>query len=124
MSRWSLLPLLLLSLVACRPQIGDDCFNAVDCSPDGRAGRTCDPASPGGYCTISDCRSNSCPDEASCVAFRDGDFTFCMAACSSNEECRTDDGYSCLSPDEALGIFVVDTVSREDGATGYCGIAP
>lgn len=109
---------LLALLAACRPQIGDSCFQSAECSPDGRELRACDTTMPDGYCTVGNCGADTCADEASCVSFRDGDLTFCMRSCTSDEECRTDDGYACITPDPAVGTIILDTVP----ATGFCGI--
>jgi hypothetical protein len=107
----------------CRPQIGDKCSLDIDCAPDANtADRTCDTTSPDGYCLISGCSADTCPDEASCVAFRQGDITFCMAACASNEDCRGPE-YECIPSDPASNAVIIDTIPREDGATGFCGVA-
>ncbi len=60
-------PLALLLLAACGTEIGDECRQSRDCSPDGD--RACDVSSPGGYCTVVGCDSGSCPSEAVCVRF-------------------------------------------------------
>ncbi len=109
-----------LAFMACKPQIGDACFQAIECSPDGLGGRICDVSSPEGYCTIVNCVSDSCPEEAACVAFRDGEQSFCMAACATAEDCR--EGYDCLPEDETLGVLFLDLNPRSDGATGFCGV--
>jgi hypothetical protein len=97
------------ALVACQPNIGDDCTNHAECAYSGS--RICEPNLPGGYCTIFNCEPGSCPDEAVCVAYnsvpsprpecadpsdRRLQRTFCMKACSSRSDCRTDDGYDCV----------------------------
>ena len=94
----------------CKPKIGDDCDTALDCSTLGD--RLCDNTQPGGYCTIFNCEPDTCPDEASCVAFNqdldpacreadDGQHgrfgtTFCMRSCESESDCRA--GYACVRP--------------------------
>jgi hypothetical protein len=57
----------LLGLAACGEEIGDECSVSTDCSSDGD--RICDTSSPNGYCTVSGCDHDSCPDEAVCVRF-------------------------------------------------------
>lgn len=108
------------ALFSCRPQIGDPCFNITDCFFEPQVGGLCDTTSPDGYCTIRNCLADTCPEEAFCVSFRDGDFTFCMAACLTAEDCR--EGYDCLPEAPEEGILFLDTIPREDGATGYCGV--
>lgn len=53
--------------VGCGKEIGDDCSLNIDCDPEGQ--RTCDLASPDGYCTIPGCTFDSCPEESICVSF-------------------------------------------------------
>jgi hypothetical protein len=67
---------------------------------------------------VENCNSDTCSDEAACVSFRDGDFTFCMRACSSDEDCRTDDGYRCLPESPENGTLFLDSTAP----TGFCGI--
>ena len=115
----ALLSLLAASLIGCG---GGD-------SPQGRPpldggdgkDTSFDTTSPDGYCTISGCSTDSCPDEAACVSFQDDNFRFCMLACTSNEECRTDVGYECvLSSALPAGVALLDSTAP----TGYCGVAP
>lgn len=73
---------LLVGVLACTPQIGDDCINPNECSP----GQTCDTAAPGGYCTKYNCLQDGCPGEAVCVDF--GERSACMLRCSTNDDCR------------------------------------
>jgi hypothetical protein len=89
--------------VGCSPKIGDKCSVSTDCSVQGD--RLCDPTQPGGYCTVFNCEPDKCPDESVCVAFNETTCsspaisrrfqrTFCLAGCSSNDDCRA--GYQCL----------------------------
>ena len=93
----------------CSPSIGSSCVVSTDCSAQGD--RICDTAEPGGYCTVINCGSGTCPDNAVCVEFgpsasgcpysdyaAPGRFamSFCMQACSSDSNCR--DGYVCRDP--------------------------
>ncbi len=57
----------LLVFAGCGHQIGDACSTNVDCSPLGD--RFCDTAPPGGYCTIENCDTTTCPSEAVCIRF-------------------------------------------------------
>ena len=81
---------------------------STDCSIRGE--RLCDTSQPGGYCTIFNCSGNSCPDDATCVAFESSipgcgfndrvpsrvGRSFCMKYCTSNDDCRA--GYVCANP--------------------------
>jgi len=81
-------------VTACSTNVGDECTASVECGP----GRSCDKASRGGYCTVSPCSPNSCPNNSVCVRF-ENDQTFCMALCSAQDDCR--DGYDCVEDDGA-----------------------
>lgn len=119
----------------CTPSIGDSCKLHTDCSATGD--RLCEPNLPGGYCTISNCEQDSCPSEAACVAFGVApstnpecadtqqqrlERTYCMARCSSDGDCRTSSGYSCvdLGQPNVWGAAVVDT----DRGTKICTVKP
>lgn len=80
---------LLLASAACSTDVGDECTSDAEC---GR-GRICDRASRAGYCTVSPCAPNSCPENSVCVRF-ENDLTYCMALCDTHEDCR--EGYSCV----------------------------
>jgi hypothetical protein len=118
----------------CQPEIGDDCSNASDCSVQEQ--RTCDTTLPGGYCTVLGCDADTCPDEASCVAFQSvlsiapecASFqarprlqrSLCMKTCKNDSDCRN--GYACvdMSRRNPWGATVVDP-----GASGkVCALAP
>jgi hypothetical protein len=121
MRRWFFVISVLLSVAACRPKIGDACLASSECSPDGREQRLCDTTSPDGYCTVNNCSADTCSEEAACVSFQDDNFRFCMLACSSNDECRTESGYECiLAAALPAGVALLDSVAP----VGYCGIAP
>lgn len=129
----SLAPIAAVALAAvvasgCGDEIGDSCTLSNDCSAQGD--RTCDLASPEGYCTIQGCDFDSCPEEAICVRFfpsvetnisctADGDCSpdelcalggfcvprssevrFCMKSCGSGGDCR--DRYECRTEDLML----------------------
>lgn len=101
MARLVVASLLALLAVACKPKIGDDCGNSIDCSPNG--GRICDTASPGGYCTIAPCDPNGCPESALCVEWRYEEnrtsATWCMQQCSKDHDCDRG-GYRCVAQDD------------------------
>ncbi len=103
---------------ACAAEIGDECTNSTDCSPEGD--RICDFAQVGGYCTIENCSPDQCPDDALCVRFGTEprlERTYCMAECSGDSDCRDD--YSCTAADGASTI-VID----EDRSGRYCAPSP
>ncbi|MCA9541117.1 MAG: hypothetical protein KC620_19590 [Myxococcales bacterium] len=92
------LALLALLAVGCGAEIGDECNSNADCGQR----RFCDRASRGGYCTITPCTPNSCPENSVCVEFENEE-TYCMALCDTSDDCRT--GYTC---------------DQETGAAPYC----
>lgn len=77
--------------MACTPEIGDKCRTDRDCA--GVEARICDTSTPGGYCTIADCRPNECPNEAVCVNF--GNESACMLRCDKKSCPRGDEGFVC-----------------------------
>jgi len=133
----------LLSLVGCKPKIGNKCANSVDCSQLGD--RLCDTTQPGGYCTIFSCEPDTCPDSI-CVGFNTDidpacgalddvrpprfERTFCMKPCDDDSDCRAAEGYVCALPSERSAAIVdletpldqkvcmVRVAAREDGSGG------
>jgi hypothetical protein len=109
----ALLLFAITALVACRPQIGDECETSVDCSSTQE--RLCDISQPGGYCTIFNCEPDTCPDESACIEYaaqpsvlpecRDPHATtryqrsFCLQKCEEDGDCR--DRYVCTRIDAA-----------------------
>jgi len=98
MDRWLLLRRVTLALtvllVACQPEIGDECQISTDCSAAGD--RLCATDQPDGYCTIFNCEPGTCPEEAVCVGFGtdlsrvSGSVPACIStgsACTVNTEC-------------------------------------
>ncbi len=87
------------SVVACGKNIGDPCHTALDCNIS--ATRLCDRTQPGGYCTIASCETGTCPTDSVCVKFRPDvnrlSTTYCMYQCDDADDCRTDQGYRCIS---------------------------
>lgn len=77
---------------ACGKQIGDGCSTSADCDPNGQ--RTCDLASPGGYCVILGCDETTCPSEATCVRFFPAQFltTACNPHCEDQACAPSPDG--------------------------------
>lgn len=78
----------------CSTEIGDECTSDAECGE----GRVCDRASHAGYCTISPCGPNSCPENSVCVRFAN-DLTYCMGLCEHNDDCR--EGYTCIQDNGA-----------------------
>jgi hypothetical protein len=123
----------LLAFCACQPEIGDSCSNASDCSVQEQ--RTCDTTYPGGYCTVLGCEAETCPEEASCVAFQSVissapecssyqarprlQRTVCMKTCKNDGDCRG--GYDCV--DLSLSNPWAATVV-EAGSSGKVCIQP
>ncbi len=82
----------LFTASACAPKLGDGCERDTECSVN--RDRICDRSQPGGYCTLADCSSNSCPDDGVCVRFQPDEprlaRSWCMAECSSTRDCDRD----------------------------------
>lgn len=112
----------------CKPRIGDACSVSTDCSYNGT--RICDVASPGGYCTIQNCESDKCPDDALCVEWRyeypRTAVRYCMESCSSNKDCKDRQGYRCLHPDspqvqvDGVSIARITDLSSSRQSKGFC----
>lgn len=148
-------PLAIVTLAAaavagCRPEIGDRCVLSTDCST--RGDRLCDTSQPDGYCTVFNCRKNSCPADSHCVLFnaavpgcgyddRSGGYgsraarSFCVARCDSNADCRS--GYVCadartapwngliLDDDQAARTcMVADPAALADAGAGAAIASP
>jgi hypothetical protein len=88
----------------CGKEIGDPCTFSTDCSPNGD--RTCDVSSFEGYCTIPGCDVNTCPDEAVCVQFFNGDFEnqACEPAKAGAECAASPLPEGCCSLDELCSV--------------------
>ncbi len=82
------LALCLFFLCGCATEIGDECTSSAECG----SGRICDRASKGGYCTITPCSPDSCPENSVCVEF-ENDESYCMGICDGSDDCRG--GYTC-----------------------------
>jgi len=88
---------------------GDACAGLYEC--DEFSVCVSDPEYPGGACERRDCQigqDSSC-NGGHCIGL-DSPFagTTCVAVCTGDEECRTDEGYLCFDPD------------GEGTATNYC----
>ena len=92
-----------LGATGCAPDIGDSCDTSVNCDVNGT--RICDLAQPGGYCTVEYCESGTCPAGSVCVQFEPTPSrlarTWCMASCTDDSDCRTDEGYGCRAVTDA-----------------------
>jgi hypothetical protein len=88
-------PLLWLAAAlaaGCGNVIGDACTSNAECA----FGHQCDTSSPAGYCLLTNCRANSCPQEAWCAVFQISTSrtqSFCLRKCKDDGDCR--DGYRC-----------------------------
>lgn len=144
MDRWLLLRRVTLAftvlLVACQPEIGDECQVSTDCSAAGD--RLCATDQPDGYCTIFNCEPGTCPEEAICVGFgsnlsRVSDVcedpqgssrfqrTFCMARCDEDDDCRS--GYECIDmgkPNNPWGAIVVEIGASRGEVNGKVCAVP
>ena len=105
--------------IGCQPKIGDSCSSYINCDINGT--RICDLASPHGYCTQRNCDVGTCPSaEAVCIQFgatlRVAE-TYCMRKCQHDSDCRTGDGYRCLSGSD-VGAVSLDTDTK------FCVVPP
>lgn len=89
--------------------VGSGCETDADCTEP--AGARCETSFggggfgvelPGGYCT-ADCEGpgdTSCGAGSECfsVGFGGFGFSLCVKACDSNDDCRADEGYTCMAP--------------------------
>lgn len=126
-------------LAGCTPSIGDKCVLSTDCST--RGDRLCDTSQPDGYCTQFNCSKNGCPDDAACVLFnanvpgcgyddRSGGYgsrvarSFCVAKCSTNDDCRA--GYVCVPPQASPwnGLVLDDNQFRLNCMAAPLGFDP
>ncbi len=119
-----------LALAGCPKRIGDGCTNNIDCSLN--ADRLCDLAQPSGYCTISGCEPDRCPDDAMCIEFNANSPRLssraCMHSCNVDNDCRT--GYICTRPIDPACLTMpasfpvchrlLDTHRSPSLPTGYC----
>ncbi len=100
-----------LAASGCSPHIGDHCAVNSDCSLQGNL--QCDTSQPDGYCTLFNCTSNSCQNNAVCVAVNASvpgclyddyqspsrtSLNMCLQSCTKNSDCRTSEGYVCADP--------------------------
>lgn len=112
--------LLLVLLVGCAPNIGDECSTASDCDVQGN--RICDRTQPGGYCTVSGCEQGTCPDDSVCILFRPQpqrlSASWCMAPCEDDGDCR--DNYACTRASALGGEQNVLARALEAGDPRFC----
>ena len=121
-------------LAGCPPQIGDSCGISTDCSVNGD--RLCDQAQPNGYCTVTGCEADTCPEDTVCVQFRPDPTRLaqsaCMKSCGETNDCREEDGYVCTTAAN-LGCFQVEetlaalpvavVIDEEHGDRAFCAAA-
>jgi len=50
---------------------------------------------PNGYCSKSMCDLAGCPSGSTCFAFETSEVTSCLDNCTTDSQCRTDEGYVC-----------------------------
>jgi hypothetical protein len=109
-------------VAGCAPQIGNSCSTSANCSINGD--RICDIAQPGGYCTVFDCQPDRCPDDSVCVRFNPEParraVLACMRACGGDGDCRTGDGYRCVSAAQLLAEDLTVEVTDSDMTRSFC----
>jgi hypothetical protein len=117
--------------LGCTPQIGDKCTVSTNCSTTGD--RLCDVTQPDGYCTTFNCEPGSCPEDSVCVNFgtrlspvegcapsqANSPYkrSFCMANCSSDDDCRG--GYHCLAPTQFNAVLAEHSSGQK-----VCAVPP
>ncbi len=74
--------------------VGGPCWEDDDCEGEAVCWTTAEDGFPGGMCVIEDCTAGSCPDGSACFEFTDGG-TRCIQSCTTDEECRQEEGYVC-----------------------------
>ncbi|MBW2262855.1 MAG: hypothetical protein JRG91_12840, partial [Deltaproteobacteria bacterium] len=98
---------------------GDPCYAATDCGGVPGSSRQCveDISGyaefPGGYCTALCTSAIDCGPDAVCADFMGYDF-YCFKRCSSDEVCRTGEGYSCKTLDTGSSLLCLPPVSGSD----------
>jgi hypothetical protein len=100
--RTCLVMLIAAAVASCGKEIGDPCSFSSDCSPNGD--RSCDIASFGGYCTIQGCDLSTCPSEAVCVQFFDGNFSNITCDPEATADSCDDPAGMCCSLDELCSV--------------------
>jgi hypothetical protein len=87
-------------------QDGDACTGFQDCGPSSTCWK--DLEHPGGYCSAYSCTlgTNAGCNGGTCIEFKDGPSTgtVCVAACTTDLECRVTEGYKCYDPDGLGGV--------------------
>ncbi|MCA9580674.1 MAG: hypothetical protein KC416_02700 [Myxococcales bacterium] len=127
MRLWYLFALAGLAASAgCAPAIGDDCEVSTDCSVSGD--RACDRSQPGGYCTVPNCDTNTCPEEAVCVEYLYQQprlaQTWCLATCEDDGDCRGG-AYSCTKASEILdatGSNIARVIDTKGDSIRFCAV--
>jgi hypothetical protein len=125
--------------LGCSPHIGDKCAVNSDCSLQGNL--QCDTSQPNGYCTFFNCTSNSCQNNAACVAVSANvpgcpydDYmspgrtavNMCLASCGKDSDCRSGEGYVCADPcDAPWNAQIVDNNGgKKCGGVHVCLLNP
>lgn len=82
--------LMLLSLAACGPTVGDPCTTPSDC-----LGKICfnGASVPGGYCSVTCTAGDDLTCPAGTVCVDNGPNATCYRACKTANDCRS--GYVC-----------------------------
>lgn len=99
--------------------VGDPCYADVDCGGVPGSARQCldDIAGyatfPGGYCSAECTSAVDCGSDGVCTDFM-GYGYYCFKRCSSDDVCRTSEGYSCKTIETSTGLLCLPSVSGSD----------
>jgi hypothetical protein len=99
--------------------VGDPCYVAEDCGGVPGAAKECltDIAGyaefTGGYCSATCTSAVDCGSDAVCADFM-GYGYYCFLRCSSDDTCRTSEGYSCKTLDTGSSLLCLPNVSGPD----------
>ena len=107
----------LIDLVQPESAVGRACAASSECD-----GGICSTLLPLGYCTLP-CDAAACPTGSVCSVIND--FPFCFQACTTSEQCRQADGYSCINGIcNAACRSLFDCKSGEQCIKGECTLPP
>ncbi len=100
-------------------EVGDPCYAAADCGGVPGSAKECltDIAGyaefSGGYCSATCTSAVDCGPDGVCADFM-GYGYYCFRRCSSDEVCRTSEGYSCKTLDTGSSLLCLPNVSGSD----------
>ncbi len=100
-------------------EVGDPCYANEDCGGVPGSAKECAfdlfgyAEFPGGYCTAACTSAVDCGPDAVCADFM-GYANYCFKRCSSDEVCRTTEGYSCKTLGTGSTLLCLPPVSGSD----------